>query len=282
MTQFKFQQAHLDELNARTVGAAANVDGRSCDRSGPAIRLLRVNGLTSGVDIFPPFTGENRTEGFQVGMAYGQNAAWEVLQTRFPELAPIQAARAAEPMRLGGVCHTWEEALERFVYYVRELETMPAFGKSSRTRSTSDDGWFRKKARQLLRAAADDDPEAATRSALAVDSHDGILLLGRSAEAARQGYQLGASGSWREHVVPCNAVLDEAWKMAVQRVPECLMAQFLKCNLAVVVLTEREAQWLDSMRSPSGRNLRDNMPDGWCWGGDILARLEVAGIELEH
>lgn len=141
---------------------------------------------------------------------------------------------------------------------------------------TEEDGWFLKKAEQIIHARDTRNPDAATRDSLFIDSGPGndLQIVERSTVCRRLGLWWGDAGTWREHLIPVNCVLSEARRMAAEGRKRAHIAQFLKEHLIVVIITSGEAKRLDGMPG-----LRDNMPEGWKWGDDKFARLDAAEID---
>jgi hypothetical protein len=62
----------------------------------------------------------------------------------------------------------------------------------------------------------------------------------------------------------------------MEKRPVTEIAQMIKNNLAIVLITNEEADKLDNEL-----DMQTSMPEGWKFGDDIFARLKVAGIELK-
>lgn len=217
---------------------------------------------------------------WRVGLAWGKQGVFPELRLLFPETAPD-----ANGNRLVAHFPDSQAVLQALARYHRELaESDVDVTRPPRLR-TEDPGWAWKTAILLKQAVADPTglgPDLEKVDArLWADAHDGLFAVGRSAAAAAAGLRWGTPGAWREHTVPCNAVRDQALRRAAAGVTTTELADFLLAHLRVVLLTEEEARKLDGMRTGSGANLRDNMPDGWQWGGDPFARLRFAGVVLE-
>jgi hypothetical protein len=54
------------------------------------------------------------------------------------------------------------------------------------------------------------------------------------------------------------------------------IAQMIKNNLAIVLITNEEAELLDNEL-----DLQTSMPEGWEFGHDVFARLNIAQIKLK-
>jgi len=80
----------------------------------------------------------------------------------------------------------------------------------------------------------------------------------------------------KEHVVPRMLICDESHKMFAQGASVEEVAKFIQRNLKIVLIAKTEQTLLDKS---THLNLRQSMPDSsWLDGGDIYARLRVAGI----
>lgn len=107
------------------------------------------------------------------------------------------------------------------------------------------------------------------RDLLEADTIDHILCRGESVSYDSQK-------GWREHVVPCVLIHNEAIRMIQDGSTVAEVAQMIATNLAIVRIHEDEARLLDVELG-----LRTNMPDGWKFGDSIFARLAFAGINLK-
>ena len=112
------------------------------------------------------------------------------------------------------------------------------------------------------------------RKALGFDSVDRLITIGFS-ELARSAK---ASQHWREHIVPAVKIKDEVHRLARKHAPPGVIAEFLRSHLAIMIITREEAALLDGKITNSSENLRTEMPEGWDWGQDPLARLKRVGI----
>jgi hypothetical protein len=98
-----------------------------------------------------------------------------------------------------------------------------------------------------------------------------------SAYKDRQNKPRMAENLHAEHVIPNNMVFSRLVELADSRSSDEELASFLRESCIVVVITKKEAHMLDSFLG-----LRKNMPEGWTWGDDPFARLNAAGINIEH
>ena len=104
------------------------------------------------------------------------------------------------------------------------------------------------------------------------DAHDDVAIISESsaytaAKAANPDY----SGR-REHIVPCTMIKTEAVRMVRNGAPIGEIAQMLKTNLAIVMISNEEQKRLDAV-------YQTTMPQGWEFGGNIFARLDIMGID---
>ena len=217
---------------------------------------------------------------WRVGLGWGKQAAFPEIQRLFPEMKEDPNGKRVEcsfPDR--------EAALKAAARYREGLEASDISVAKPTRYKTEDAGWAVKTARLIVAAVQDPDGLGPDLEKVAgrlwIDGHDDLFYAGRSLEAARRGLKLGDPGTRREHTIQCNLVRDEAVRLAQEGISISDLADFLLASIRVVLITEEEAQRMDSMRTPSGMNLRDNMPDGWKWGDDVFARLRYASIPRE-
>lgn len=130
---------------------------------------------------------------------------------------------------------------------------------------TSDEGYFEKTAIALKAIIDAEAFDFLTRNTF--DQHDQLITIGQS-KAVEANPNVP---TWREHVVPCTMILQEAVQMVQNgcTVPE--LAQMLKENLAIVTITAEEAKKLDAV-------YQTTMPAGWEFGDSVFARLDAIGI----
>lgn len=107
------------------------------------------------------------------------------------------------------------------------------------------------------------------RSLLESDSVDHLITIGESVNRTKEN-------TYREHIVPCILIYNQAVTMTMEKRPVTEIAQMIKNNLAIVLITNEEADKLDNEL-----DMQTSMPEGWKFGDDIFARLKVAGIELK-
>lgn len=106
------------------------------------------------------------------------------------------------------------------------------------------------------------------RNLLSGDDIDHLLVVGHSAKWT-------ANESYREHIVPCIMIHNQLIEMYKQGSSLAEMGQFLKQNLAIVLIHPTEAEKMDIELG-----LRTTMPENWNWGDNVFARLNAAEIKV--
>lgn len=134
-------------------------------------------------------------------------------------------------------------------------------------RKTADQGYFEKTAQLIEFAVKLQHWDVLDRGSLGFDAHDELITVGESKAALANP----DAPKWREHIVPCTMVKEEAIRMVEDGATVPQIAQMLKENLAIVVLTAQEAKRLDSV-------YKTTMPKGWNFGDSVFARLDATGI----
>ena len=107
------------------------------------------------------------------------------------------------------------------------------------------------------------------RQLLEADTIDHILCRGESVN-------YDPDNGWREHVVPCILIDNQAIEMGQQNRSIAEIAQMIATNLAIVRIHKDEAYKLDVELG-----LRTSMPSGWNFGDDVFARLQSANVILK-
>lgn len=108
-----------------------------------------------------------------------------------------------------------------------------------------------------------------TRALLEGDSIDHLITIGESVNRTKEN-------TYREHIVPCIMIYNQAVTMTMERRPVTEVAQMIKNNLAIVLITNEEATKLDNEL-----DMQTSMPEGWKFGDSVFARLDAAGINLK-
>jgi len=174
-------------------------------------------------------------------------------------------------LRGGGVwftCGSPDELLE-VATEIKDFLLSEGLSRQGRRtkRQTSDDGYFEGAAEIIKTAVKTGFWHILDRNSLGFDAHDSLITVGKSTEMLANP----DAPQWREHIVPCTMIIEEAVSLfeAGQTIP--VVAQMLKINLAIVVITAEEAKRLDAV-------YQTTMPEGWNFGDDIFARLDAMGI----
>lgn len=108
-----------------------------------------------------------------------------------------------------------------------------------------------------------------TRALLEGDSIDHLITIGESVNRTKEN-------TYREHIVPCIMIYNQAITMTMEKSSVTEIAQMIKSNLAIVLISNEEADKLDGEL-----DMQTSMPEGWKFGDDIFARLKTAGIVLK-
>jgi hypothetical protein len=108
-----------------------------------------------------------------------------------------------------------------------------------------------------------------TRALLEGDSIDHLITIGESVNRTKEN-------SYREHIVPCIMIYNQAITMTLEKCSVTEIAQMIKNNLAIVLITNEEAEKLDNEL-----DMQTSMPEGWKFGDDVFARLKVANVVLK-
>lgn len=102
------------------------------------------------------------------------------------------------------------------------------------------------------------------RSLLDADRFDGEIKLNDPTEAR----------TYREHVVPCVLIHNKVIELVGSDKKDDAI-EIVKHHLKIAYITPDEARYMDYEKG-----FITSMPDGWIWGGDILARLKSCNIEI--
>jgi len=108
-----------------------------------------------------------------------------------------------------------------------------------------------------------------TRALLEGDSIDHLITIGESVKRTKEN-------TYREHIVPCILIYNQAVTMTMEKRSVTEVAQMIKNNLAIVLITNEEAELLDNEL-----DMQTNMPENWKFGDDVFARLTTAQIQLK-
>ena len=107
------------------------------------------------------------------------------------------------------------------------------------------------------------------RALLEGDSIDHLITIGESVKRTKEN-------TYREHIVPCIMIFNQAVTMTMEKCSVAEVAQMIKVNLAIVLITNEEAELLDNEL-----DMQTSMPEGWKFGDSVFARLDTAGITLK-
>jgi hypothetical protein len=107
------------------------------------------------------------------------------------------------------------------------------------------------------------------RALLEGDSIDHLITIGESVKRTKEN-------SYREHIVPCIMIFNQAITMTMEKRSVTEVAQMIKNNLAIVLITNEEAELLDNEL-----DMQTSMSEGWQFGDSVFARLDVAKIKLK-
>ena len=71
-------------------------------------------------------------------------------------------------------------------------------------------------------------------------------------------------------------IFNQAVTMTMKKRSVTEVAQMIKNNLAIVLITNEEAELLDNEL-----DMQTSMPENWKFGDSVFARLDVAKIQLK-
>lgn len=188
----------------------------------------------------------------------------------------IIASRAAKWLRIIAVND--DTLMPKFWELVATLEDIDGIVARSRgiatkvfTKEEDETDKFEKIAGRYFYSIQNKDQELLdlARGLLSGDSIDRIITRGESVNRTEED-------SYREHIVPCILIHNEAIRMVLANNSRVEVAQMIASNLAIVRITNEEADLLDNKLK-----LKTTMPEGWKFGDDVFARLTVAKIELK-
>jgi sulfur transfer complex TusBCD TusB component (DsrH family) len=157
------------------------------------------------------------------------------------------------------------EAIETIVRKVRGQAIKPI------TREVSERNIFEKIAKRFKYFIDSEDGFGLenTRALLEGDSIDHLITIGESVKRTKEN-------TYREHIVPCILIYNQAVTMTMEKRSVTEIAQMIKNNLAIVLITNEEAELLDNEL-----DMQTSMPEGWNFGDSVFARLTVAQIQLK-
>lgn len=170
------------------------------------------------------------------------------------------------------------DVLESFWELVGIIESIPTIVRKIRgqaikpiAREVSERNIFEKIAKRFKYFIDSEDGFGLenTRALLEGDSIDHLITIGESVNRTKEN-------TYREHIVPCILIYNQAVTMTMEKRSITEVAQMIKTNLAIVLITNEEAEKLDNEL-----DMQTSMPEGWEFGHDIFARLSVAQIQLK-
>jgi sulfur transfer complex TusBCD TusB component (DsrH family) len=170
------------------------------------------------------------------------------------------------------------DVLENFWVIVGTIETITTIVRKVRgqaikpiPREVSERNIFEKIAKRFkyFLEAEDGFGLENTRSLLESDSIDHLITIGESVNRTKEN-------TYREHIVPCIMIYNEAMTMTMEKHSITEVAQMIKNNLAIVLITNEEAELLDNEL-----DMQTSMPENWKFGDSVFARLNVAKIQLK-
>lgn len=160
------------------------------------------------------------------------------------------------------VCKTPAQAEELFNWLDSEIDTDPS--TRGWKRKTEEPGYFTKAAAFIRHCVTTEFWDPLERGSLGFDAHDDLFLVGWSISAL-----VNKDGPlWREHLVPCVLIKEEAIRMVQAGDSDARIAVMLKQNLAIMIITQGQQEVLD-------KDYQTTMPPGWKFGDSIFARLDA-------
>lgn len=169
-----------------------------------------------------------------------------------------------------------DDTMLKFWDIVTELENIDAIvgkrvgiAKKVFTREEADASIFEKIAKRYKFAIDNEDQDLldVARDLLSGDKIDHLITIGQSIN--------GSTDSYREHIVPCIMIHNQAIDMTLAGKSIAEIAHMVKSNLAIVRISNEEQEKVDITLG-----LRTTMPVGWEFGHNVFSRLDVAGIKL--
>lgn len=147
-----------------------------------------------------------------------------------------------------------------------------SFKGELKSRKLLDEGYFEGIAAVVQVAVKHKRWKVLDREVLEFDDHDNLVTIGKSkAYEAAKAINPDYSGR-REHIVPCVMIKEEIIRMVEEDdAPIVEIAQTIKTNLAIVMISDEEQKLVDSV-------YKTTMPQGWTFGDSVTARLDVMNI----
>jgi hypothetical protein len=135
-------------------------------------------------------------------------------------------------------------------------------------RKTEDSAYFIKTAKLIRHCVENETWDPLERGSLGFDAHDDLITIGSSKAVLADP----SASTWREHLVPCVIVKEEAIRMVQVGDSDVKIAEMLKRNLTILIITQNEQEKLDARHQTT-------MPVGWKFGDSIFARLDAVKID---
>jgi len=157
-----------------------------------------------------------------------------------------------------------DDAIAFFEWFDSKIEYQSS---NRRKRKTEDLSYFVKAAAFIKHCVDNEFWDPLERGSLGFDAHDDLMMVGESVAVRTEP----DSPNWREHLVPCCMIKEEAIRMVQVGDSLPIIAQMLKANLAIMIITVDEQEKVDS-------KYQTTMPSGWKFGDSIFARLDKMGI----
>ena len=221
----------------------------------PKVGYVKVNGIK--------FELKDQRAGFNITVAYYAPDAAEAIRNAFPGYADTK-----QGVYFNGI-KTAEE-LTALATRIRDFivdEGLERIAVTRTARKTDNNGFFEKTAAAIKQLVDIEAWDFLNGRLNAFDDHDDIITIGKD-EAVLANPD---APQWREHIVPCTLIKEEAIRMAQAGATIPQIAQMLKENLAIVIITAEEAKALDAV-------YQTTMPAGWTFGDNIFARLDAMNI----
>ena len=233
-----------------------SLDIQDCNWQTPTWVYTYVNGIKFELKI------QSKGHGLTVAYHTEQPELAEVIKDEFPGFDPDRAVGVYYWVKDHTELLSLSKKVRDFI-----IDTGLSRGSRKAKRQTTDDGYFEGAAKVIKTAVDSGFWHILDRGSLGFDAHDKLITIGHS----KSVIQNPDVPQWREHIVPCTMIIEEAVRMTEEGESIAAVAQMLKTNLAIIVITAEEAKVLDSV-------YQTTMPEGWVFGDSVTARLDVMGV----
>lgn len=223
----------------------------------PVSRPAWVKDSVNGVK----FEIEYHAKKWRLIVGYDDETNSTIIRDEFPEAAPRKSAAWFYSETQSGILEIATRVKDFII-----AEGLTREGRRVKEK-TADEGYFEKTAQIIELAVKLEHWDILERGGLGFDAHDSLITLGKS-KAVLDNPEAPV---WREHLVPCCMIKDRAVEMFQNGASSVEVAQMLKENLAIVIITQEEQKKVDSL-------YQTTMPNGWSWGDSIFARLDAFHI----